>query len=240
MSSSSPSSSRAGWAGRGSRVLCDRGAQFSHRRLSQQHRGRACAVPQQHDSRRAQCRPGKHSASLAGRLDVLAMLMLVGRAIETKVLHVVKVVTSQATLPTKYNYLFVCLLGTFTSASKATALGHPSPSLPQFTHPPPLVQGVAILHHLCFHPASPYACFPLPLPLTCFTLLHSALRCPALLYSASRALCITVRACGISFANTVADIFFRRLQQPCRYTTSQPRPLPHTEIKAALPQLLLR
>jgi hypothetical protein len=87
-SSSSPLSSRAGWAGRGSRVLCDRGAQFSHRRLSQQHRGRACAVPQQHDSRRAQCRPGKHSASLAGRLDVLAMLMLVGRAIETKVLHV--------------------------------------------------------------------------------------------------------------------------------------------------------
>jgi hypothetical protein len=75
-------------AGRGSRVLCDRGAQFSHKRLSQQHRGRACAVPQQHDSRRAQCRPGKHSASLAGRLDVLAMLMLVGRAIEAKVLHV--------------------------------------------------------------------------------------------------------------------------------------------------------
>jgi hypothetical protein len=75
-------------AGRGSRVLCDRGAQFSHKRLSQQHRGRACAVPQQHDSRRAQCRPGKHSASLAGRLDVLAMLTLVGRAIEAKVLHV--------------------------------------------------------------------------------------------------------------------------------------------------------
>jgi hypothetical protein len=175
MSSSSPLSSRAGWAGRGSRVLCDRGAQFSHRRLSQQHRGRACAVPQQHDSRRAQCRPGKHSASLAGRLDVLAMLMLVGRAIETKVLHVRGQGRGQGqgrsrsshhrrrSLP-NYNYLFVCLLGTSTSASKATAVGHPSPSLPQFTHPPPLVQGVAILHHLCFHPASPYACFPCPCP----------------------------------------------------------------------------
>jgi hypothetical protein len=80
---------------------------------------------------------------------------------------------------------------TFTSTSKATALGHPSPSLPQSTHPPPLVQGVAILHHLCFHPASPYACFPLPLPLTRFTLLHcfilptAALLCSNLLHAPS-------------------------------------------------------
>jgi hypothetical protein len=120
---------------------------------------------------------------------------------------------------------FVC---TFTSTSSSG----PSFTLTAAIHPPPLIQGVAILHHVCFHPASPYACFPLPL--TRFTLPHSASLCPTLLY------CITVRVCGFAFAYTVVDIFFMRLQQPCRYTTSQPRPLSHTEIRAALPHLSLR
>jgi hypothetical protein len=123
----------------------------------------------------------------------------------------VKVVTSQATLPTKLQLLVRLPARHFHFGFQSDSSG-PSFTLTAAIHSSTaLGSGGRHSSPPLLSPCEPVRLFPLAFALD---MLHSASFCPALLYSASRALCITVRACGIAFANTVADIFLGGCNSP--------------------------